>query len=186
MPKLITGQKPYTYLVANLRQGSDPSKGPAGNPQKMRSKITRQHFPEVSKAGDPSDDEFFDPSTPGIHTRLGLVEGESTPATATVTVADNDFSAGAILYVGVYTLVAGVDFSVGGSVGATAANLANAINNLDGFSASPSGADVDITGAGGPTGNETRLEADYGGGVTNYTITRFAGGLPEIGPPDLA
>lgn len=186
MPKLITGQKPYTYLVANLRQGSDPSKGPAGNPQKMRSTYTRQHFPEVPKAGDPSDDEFYSHSTPGTHTRLGLVEGESTPATATVTVADNDFSAGATLYVGEYTLVSGVDFSVGGTAGDTATNLANAINNLDGFTASPSGSDVDITGAGGPAGNEARLEAEYGAGVTNFTITRFSGGLPEIGPPDLA
>jgi len=183
MPKLLSGQKPYTYLVANLAGGSDPSRNSGGNPVKLRETYTRQHFSEIGRPG--ALGQVGDPSTPGLQTRLGLAEGESTFATAVVTVSDNTFSAGATLYLGEYELVSGDHFAVGGSTAATAANLEAAIDLLDGFSAAVVGSDVTITGPGGQTGNEIVLEAAYGGAVVNFTITAFSGGLPEIVGPEL-
>ena len=188
MPKLKTAQKPYTMLVANLRQGSDPSKGVSGNPTKVRTGFTVQHCPQIARPGnEPS--EPGDPSTPGLTTQMGRMTGSPTAATGTITVANNDFTAKAVLYLGPYTVTSGEDFTVGGSTALTAVALAAAIDGLPGFSASPSGSDVDVTVMGSLGGNDLQFEALFLAAITNYTLSpttgRFSGGLPALGPPTL-
>jgi hypothetical protein len=187
--KLITGQPSYTLLVANLKGGSDPSKGKAGNPVKARTGITYQHFPEVQRV---SLERGFeeDPSTPGVDTLMGHVaytaDPVPVPGTTTITVADNDFSLPARLNVGGYILVSGEDFTVAGSTALTAVELAAAIDALPEFTAPvPGGAIITVTGPPGPGGNDIIIEATYDGVVQNLTLvgTSFTSAEPTVGPP---
>lgn len=119
--KLIGAQKPFTMLVANLRQGSDPSRGPSGNPQKIRSTYRVQLFPEIPGRGP---ETLTSGPTPGVGTRGGLltftVPGVPVPASGTITVSGNSFSGPTTVQLGSYTLTTGYDFQVGASVQATA------------------------------------------------------------------
>jgi hypothetical protein len=62
-----------------------------------------------------------------------------------VTVADNDFTTGLCeLTIGPYQFRGGVDYAIGGAVGATATNLAASISNIPELTAVAVGADVTI------------------------------------------
>lgn len=187
--KFTTGQSPYTLLVANLSGGSDPSKGVAGNPNRIRSGFQFQHFPEVQRQANTRGSEP-DPSTPGVDTKMGLMDYTAAPvpvaATATIVVADNDFTLPATLNIGQYTLVSGTDFTPGGSTALTATALAAVINALPEFSAPvPAASTITVTGPEGPDGNLILLEAIFEGAVANYTLTGFSGAEPTIGPPTI-
>lgn len=116
----------------------------------------------------------------------GILTGTITPSTATVTVADNDFSDEAILTIGDFTLRSGVEYVVGGSAAATATNIAAAISNLPGFSAVDVGSDVNISGPESLNSGECVLEAQYQGAVVNFTLSPTGGffnpGGQTIGP----
>ena len=189
--KLISAQAPFTMLIANLRQGSDPSKGPSGNPQVIRQTYTVQHFPEIGgrgpEVGTPN------PRTPGVGTHLGHVSYTTPPvpvaATGDITVAGNTFAGPTSILLGEHILTSGVDFVIGGSEAATATNLAAAIDALPGFSApAPGGAVITVTGPFGVIGNEL---AFYSDGASPYNFTfdpidgTMAGAEPVIGPPVL-
>jgi len=114
MPKKVTtAQHPYELLVANLRQGSDPSRNTGGNPVHVRTGFEFQHFPEVNRlegARGPVDNH----KTPGLTTLQGHV-GYTTPpvpvdATGIITVANTDFSAPATLGLASYEIVSGQDY----------------------------------------------------------------------------
>ena len=186
--KLVTGQKPFTILVANLWQGSDPSRGSVGNPEKVRTGFTIQHLPQVSRGGDGLARSNRG-TTPGVTTQQGLLSGDPAGATATITVDDNDFTDKAFLFIGPYVLTSGEDFTVGGSTGATATAIATAIGALPGITASPSGSDVNITVRGGPAGDRVRFDVLFAGSVTNYTLAPAngycSGGSPSLGAPTL-
>jgi hypothetical protein len=121
MPKLGSAQAKYKILVANLRSGSDPSRGPVGNPVKLRTGFEQQMLPEIARSG--TDSPASTARTPGITTLQGLLEWTTatTPvgATATVVVADNDFTVPATLFLGPNTLTSGIDFLVGAVAQAT-------------------------------------------------------------------
>ena len=182
MPKRTGSTPTFTYLVANLAEGSDPSKG--RNPVKVRSVFEQQFFPQTGRPGD-GPDTVTSQDKPGVSTLVGrvdfTVEGVPTASAATVTVDSNTFAFPATLFIGGFTITNGVDYTVGASAGDTATAIATAISNLPGFSASPSGTDVDITGPAGPT--PIRFEV-LG---TNFTLVPDAGvmtpGEPLIGPP---
>lgn len=188
--KLISAQKPFTMLVANLTKGSDPSKGPLGNPIKARSTYAVQMFPEIGGRG--PEVGTPDPRTPGVGTRMGHVTYTTAPvpvaATGDITVATNAFTGPTQIHLGPYVLVTGVDFAIGGSTAVTAGNLEAAIDALPGYSASLVGSTVTVTGPFGVIGNEV---AFYAGGANpqNFTFDpidgTMAGAEPEIGPPVL-
>lgn len=189
--KIVTTQPSYTLLVANLKGGSDPSKGVAGNPVKARTGITYQHFPEVSRLGQSRGPNAEDPSTPGIDTKMGHVAYTTppvpVPASSVITVADNDFSDPATLLVGENELISGEHFLVGGTEALTAINVAAAIDALPEFTATAVGTDVTVEGQAGPGGNAILIDAVYAGAIENFTFTpdtgTLAGGEPTIGPP---
>lgn len=121
MPKLGSAQAKYKILVANLRSGGDPSRGPVGNPVKLRTGFEQQMLPEIARTGVESPASTA--RTPGITTLQGLLDWTvaTTPvgATATILVASNNFAAPATLRLGPNTLTSGIDFSVGSVVQAT-------------------------------------------------------------------
>ena len=187
--RLVTAQKPFTMIVGALRQGSDPSRGPAGNPDVAISTYTRQSFPEVPGRGP----NCTYPGIKGTTTRTGLLSNPAgSPQNATGTITVN--AAPAILgvttiHLGEYVLTSDVEFAVDpASGGNTAAALSTAINNLDGYSAVPAGAVVTVTGPVGVLGNEADFRA---GGVSPYLFAfspdtgAMAGAEPEIGPPTI-
>jgi hypothetical protein len=116
--KLISAQKPFKMLVANLTKGSDPSRGPSGNPVKARSTYTVQMFPEIAGRG--PEVGTPDPRTPGLGTRMGHVAYTTSPipvaAAGTITVATNTFTGPTQIHLGPYVLVTGVDFALAAGV----------------------------------------------------------------------
>jgi hypothetical protein len=191
--RVITAQPKFTMLVANLKAGSDPSKGTAGNPVKARSTYTQQYLPEVPGRGHVWGAGTVDPHRPGTGNRHAVLLSADvgTGSTFTITVADNDFTSPATLYLGNFTITSGEELIVAGSTALTAANLADAINALPGFSApAPAGSTVTVTGPSGPNGNVLRFEAVYEGAIANFTISPSDGSgdgaEPHIGPPEIA
>jgi hypothetical protein len=189
--KLQTAQRPYTLLVANLAGGSDPSRGPSGNPVKIRTGFTYQHFPDVNRQVHERGPGVEDPKTPGIGTRMGHVDYTTSPvpvgSTCTIDIDDNDFTADATLHLGEFTITSNEDYTPGGTDALTAVALAAAIDGLPGFSAVAVGDSVTVTGPPGPGGNNIRFEAEYRGSIANFILDptdgSFTGGEPTIGPP---
>lgn len=186
MPKLTGSSQCYKYLVANLAEGSNPSKG--RNPVKIRSVFEQQNFVQIPRAGS-EPDPVGSADKPGTAAFKGkatfATPGVGTPSTGTITVDSNTFTFPAVTYLGPHTLTSGVDYAVGGSAAATATNLAAAIDNLPGFAATPAGADVDIEGPLGPQSITFRSED-----LANFTLDPpsglLASGDPVIGPPDIS
>jgi phage tail sheath gpL-like len=184
--KVVGGQKPFTMLVANLRGGSDPSRGAAFNPVKLRTAFTVQHFVEVGGRGETTFP--LSRSTPGTATRVGLatytVADTPVRGTGTITVANNTFLGVTTVTVGKYEFVLGSDFAIGAGVNNTATNLAAAIDATPEYTASAVGATVTVTGLTGPLGNEVAFCAG-GASPNNFTFAptdRMSGAEPYIGP----
>lgn len=116
MSKHISAQPRYQLLVANLREGSDPSRG--RNPVKARTGFEFQHFPVVGRAAPDTEDRD---GGAVVETHMGRV-GYTTPpvpvgAAATIVVDNTAIVDGTLLYLGDYALEAGVDFATtGGTV----------------------------------------------------------------------
>jgi len=179
--RAVTAQRPFTMIVAALRQGSDPSLGPAGNPQIQIETYRRQSFPEIPGRGP----EAFYQGIRGTTTRTGLLANPAgTPqnATATIVVASNAFLGPTSILLGEFVLTSDEDFVVGAGVNPTAANIATAIDALPGYSAAALLAAVTVTGPVGLIGNEILLDAT-GVSPGNFTLTPFAGAEPLIGAP---
>jgi len=165
--------QPFTCLVGNFPYGSDPSHNlPQFQvPPPNRQAITHQ----VLTVGD---------NQVSAQNHVGRMDGAIAPKIASLTVADNDFSTGAaVLTLGDFTFTAGVDYVVGGAVGATATNLAAAISTLPHYTATPSGADVDIEYTGGPA-DQVDFRVTYYGTITNFTPLVPATGFMDNGGPN--
>lgn len=186
--KITSAQAPFKILVANLTGGSDPSRGPSGNPVKARSTFTQQFFIDVP--GREPDNCSLVSSIPGFGTRTGHVEYTVSPipvsASGTLTVANNTFSGPTTIQLGEYILTTDEDFAVGVDATTTAANLAAAISLLGGYSATNLLAVVSISGPFGVLGNEVLFIAG-GSSPANFTLNpnneRMTGAEPRIGPP---
>lgn len=186
--KLVSAQAPFKILVANLAGGSDPSRGPSGNPVRIRSAFTQQFFPDIGGRG--VETTPVSPKTPGVGTRIGHVEYSvgSVPvrATGTITVDSDTFLGPTTVQLGDYVLTSGEEFVVGGGVNDTASNLADAISTLPGYSAVAVGDLVTVSGLNGILGNEVLFTS--GGSSPNNLILspsngRMTGAEPKIGPP---
>lgn len=184
--RVVTAQKPFTMLVGALKQGSDPSLGPSGNPVVAISTFTRQSFPEIPGRGP----NCTYPGIKGTTTRTGLLSGSPLGATGTITVnAAPAIGGTTTIHLGEYVLTSDLEFVVDPASGAnTATALSTAINNLDGYSAVPAGVVITVTGPVGVLGNEADFRA---GGVSPYLFVfspdtgAMAGAEPEIGPPTI-
>lgn len=180
----LSAQAPFTLIAPVLQSGSDPSLGPAGNPQIKWSTFTQQFFPKVPERGPYV---VGDPGQRG--TDIGLLTGTRTASGGTITVASNTFLGPTILRLGRYTLTTGVDFAVGATANDTATNLHAAIAALPEYAGSTVVAPViTVVGPPGPGGNVAAFHAE-GVSAGNLTLApatdRLAGGQPVIGPPTL-
>lgn len=184
--RAVTAQKPFTMIVGALKRGSDPSRGPSGNPVVAISTYTRQSFPEVPGRGP----ECTYPGIRGTTSRLGMLTGAPTGATGTITVNAVPAILGVTtIHLGEYVLTSGVEFTVDPASGTnTATSLAAAIANLAGYGATPAGAVVNVTGPLGVLGNEASFRA---GGVSPYLFVfspvggSMGSAQPTIGPPTI-
>lgn len=175
----VTVQKPYEMLVGNLSQGSTPAEdGTAGKTIQDVTIRSRYEAQQVTKTSTGTSDRA------GYGALQHTTEEDLAEAEASFTVSDNDFSGGAVIKIGDFTLVAGTDFAIGGTAGDTATNIANAVDNLPGYSGANAGADVTITGRKGVQGNSDVFEAISYGAVDNFTsIVAFGGGTPSLDGP---
>lgn len=138
MSRKITGaQKPFKMLVANLRQGSDPSKGTSGNPVKVRSSYESQMFPEIGGRG--FQHQVRDGSTPGTSYRKGLLTntGAGNPEFSiefSATIAGPISQDPTRIIIGDIVVIPGVDFVVVNNDDVTtAANFGTYITNTFGW-----------------------------------------------------
>jgi len=189
MSKVISAQRAFTMLVGTLRQGSDPSLGPAGNPDVTRSTATMQYMPEVAVRGGPRTVSLNNDAR-GLTTYRGnLLEPSGLGpqnSTGTVQLTSVAFDGPTSLILGQYTLTTDEDFVVTAAVASTTANLTTAINSLPDYSAVDDGVDtITITGPVGLTGNVIEFRA---AGVSPYHFTlapadgSLDGAEPTIGP----
>jgi len=190
MSKVISAQRPFTMLLGTLRQGSDPSRGPAGNPVITRSTMTVQYMPEIAVKAGPNAVPLNNKAR-GLTTYRGnLLEPSGLGpqnATVTVLVTSAVFEGPTVLVLGQYALTSDEDYTVDpASVIITASRLGTAIDNLPDYSAVDNGAGlVTITGPVGLMGNMIEFRA---GGMSpgNFTLTPSDGSLanaePIIGP----
>ena len=187
--RLVSAQAPFTRIVGALREGSDPSRGPAGNPVVAIGTYTIQSLPEIPGRGPFT----VTAGIRGTRSRLGLLDSPAgSPQNATGTITVNALPAilgTTTIHLGEYVLTSDVEFVVDPASGAnTAAALPTAINNLDGYSAVPAGAVVTVTGPLGVLGNEA---AFYASGISPYLFVfdpdtgAMSGAEPEIGPPTI-
>lgn len=181
----ITVQKPFDMLVGNLSQGSTPAEdGLAGKTVQdvtIRSRYQGQYVAKTSTGT--SDRAGFG----GIQHTEALGASDPVGATAEFDVADNDFSAGAQILIGDFTLNIPGDVTPGGSTGATATAIAAAISNLPGYSASAATDTVTVTGRKGVQGNNDILKLQSFGPVDNFAnIVPFGSGTPNLDGPRIS
>jgi len=188
MSKVVSAQAPFTMIVATLTQGSDPSLGPAGNPNVSRQTVTMQYFPEIPVPGGPNTNNI--PSAKGVTTHLGNLAypgaGGAVRATGTITVASATFQGPTSILLGEYIITSDEHYTVDPvSVNNTATALAAAIDALPEYAATPAGAVVSISGLIGPQGN-MEVFRSVGVSPANFTLAPtggvMSGAEPVIGP----
>lgn len=166
----------FTVLVCNHPYGSVPDHNNPiyQNPPPMRQAFTYQAI-SINGAG-------------GVHSGHvnGLLGGGYAPKTATLTVANNDFSTGScLLILGEYQMLAGVDYAIGGTVASTASNMAAAIDNLPGYTAVVlAGSTVEITYDQGPM-DEVDFSVQHLGTILNMTPLVPGSGIMANGSPTI-
>ena len=158
----------FTTLHGVLTRGSDPSLGAIGAPVKHIQTVTSQTFQPA-----------------GNRAMIGLLAGgPPTVQTASFDVNDNDFTDRAVIILGDYELVSQIDYLVAGAAAGTATNIAAAINNLPGFTATPSTTAVTITRE--PALERVEFRVLHHGAVTNFDTLVPATGFMEPGTPAIS
>ena len=150
MAKVVSAQRPFTMLLGTLRQGSDPSLGPIGNPDITRSTMTMQYMPEVAVKSGPNAVPLNNSARGTTTYRGNLLEPSGLGpqnSTGTVQVTSAVFQGPTTLLLGQYLLVSGEDYTVdAASVVNTPAALTAAIDALPEYSATDDGADTGTDG----------------------------------------
>lgn len=172
-------QPPYQLLVANftrpypsLIRGADPD---TQSYTRSRTGFVFQHVMNLGFSDNLTNDTYG-PARSLVTRTLNQTRnpfGGTPPPTGDVEIISDVFAGpSASLFVGPYELVSGRDFATGGGLAATAANLAAAIDALEGYTATPAGAVLTVEG---PLGQEgLRFEAAYRGGELNFDFTYVA------------
>lgn len=157
----------FTTLHGVLEYGSDPSDDRLQPPPKHLSTVTSQTM-----------------SPQGERDFIALVGPGYAAQTASLVVADNDFSDRAVIILGDYELISNVDYLVGGGVVATATAIAAAIDLLPEFTAQGVGATVNITRE--PSMERVEFRVLHLGAVTNFTPLVPVDGWMDPGAPDVS
>lgn len=171
--KRVRAPAAFTQLVGSRATGYDPSLNMTKDTLRVSATFT-----SVSKDGGVNQNARM------VTTPAGTVASQ----TGTFTVASNDFSGGRVeLVLGDYRIINSVEYQLGGTVAATATNIAAAISLLSGFQAVAVDAVVTVTYGGGPA-DEVEFRAVHYGTVDNFTPFNPAtglmgGGSPAIGAP---
>lgn len=178
MAKNIKAGKPLMQLVGVLEGGSDPSRGPVGNPVKKRSSFTSQQIHAKGHHG----------KTTYSNQRLGGGAAEAT-ATLSVDAAVDPAHTGDTLFLGDYELLEGVNWAIAvADVNTTASRIATAISNLAGFSAvvgaNPN--EVDITGPTGPSKVTCKIVSRTGNLSLDVTDGYMSSGKPKVSGPEIS
>lgn len=164
---------PFTALIAHTDRGGDQPLIVEGNPQVIRSTYRFQNVPRDGK-----------------HSIVGLSQGVFSDSSGTLNVSNASFPSGDRIILGDYELVEGVHWTgTNGNTGATAADIATAIDNLPEYTATDVGSDVNVTGPHGPNPPFFRVvnqtspgNLDTDGGAGNGFLN---GGGPLVGPPTI-
>lgn len=181
--RLIAGQRPFTILAPIIKGGSDPSKGVSGNGTISRRSYKSQIFIEASTKSGRSPLSNATGGTPGMGTRQGLstlTGAAGVRATGTLQIT-SAIDGTVFVQVGSNVLESGADF-------VTAADLAGAIDALEGFNATEALGIVTVEGPFGPQGNRTVFSVT---GYSSNSLTlvpdtgTLAGGEPYIGPAEI-
>lgn len=196
MSRKITGaQKPFKMLVANLRQGSDPSKGSSGNPVKVRSSYQNQFFPELGGRG--FQEQPRSHKTPGTATRQGLLTYTvpSTPVAPTFSV---EFDAAIVkptqigntrIIIGDATIIPEMDFTVvAADPNTTATNFGVFIASAFGWAGVTAGPKITVQLPSGLDYNNMLLSVtgpDSGFYIVEPVLGYPISGEPYIGPANI-
>lgn len=184
MSILVSATPVYDLLVGHQSRGTFPDSGSLGVNNKdvgIRRRFQQQQIKNVVAGSVIS-------AIPGAKLNT---DGGFLVAKATFTIADNDFTGGAVIVIGDFALVPGVDFVVGALVNDTAVNIAASISNLPGYSATAPGAGVvSVNGKKGPQGFVEPFSVTPLGAIDNFSAVDpvlgfFTQGEPAIGPPGL-
>lgn len=112
----------------------------------------------------------FFPNNTGSTSVIGWdIPATELPATLDIGIIDNDFTYAAVLYIGGYRLVSGVDWVVGGTATLSAVALAATISRLKGFRATSLAEVVSIFGPNGGAGFSIPFSFAYDGLVINFS-----------------
>lgn len=117
------------------------------------------------------------------------LSGSPESSTASITVADaaDPEGNGSVLTLGKVTLVEGLHWEVAvADVNATAANLATAIDNLSGFSASAVGAEISIEGDTGVPNIAFKVVANTDNLTLDPETGTMTNGSPSIAAPSIS
>lgn len=172
-----TSQPKVKILVANLFSKAMPGRVLGAKPVKLRTGFEYQILPSLGHSADLTGLGYSSSVVYRVQQAIldPFVVNPSPRATGDVEVTDNTFQGTLTsLYVGPYELVCNRDYEVGGAAAATATNIATAISNLPGYSATPAGAVVTVEGPLGAVGDRLRFEAAYRGSARNFTFTYVA------------
>jgi hypothetical protein len=177
--------RPYPSLIT----GADPI---TAGPTKTRGGFVFAHVsqlgfsPDLTQQGEAS-------SVVVSTTNVGWDPFKNNPPDlpeADITVASDVFAGtSASIFLGPFELVSNRDFTTGGGVAATATNIANAVNNLPGYTASVAGPTVTVEGPAGQGPESIQFRAVYRGGTENFTFVwpRKEGflGYPTVAPMEI-
>lgn len=166
----------YELLVANFSRptqslvyGSDTENMA---PTKIRTGFFFQPLEHYGFATDHTSATYVPARSLVVSTRLGVMDPfppNDAPMGDVTVVSDTFAGQSASLFVGPFELVSNRDFVTGGGAAATATNIATAISALPGYSATPAGTTVTVTGPRGQVG--LRFDAVYRGGDLNFDFT---------------
>lgn len=129
-------QAAYTTVTPNLAAGSDPSRGPAGNPVVLRRGQTLQNL--IYRSVQSQGALIPEPATATLADCQVVITVDTTtyPDPNTLAGVDDAFFEPDVIQIEEYQLRAGYEFGVGdgrgvGTVGAVATSLGAAISNLN-------------------------------------------------------
>ena len=169
-------QPSYELLVANfsrptqsLIEGSDTSHMA---PTKTRTGFVFQHIQNLGFSTDHVSSTYGPGRsliTKTTNATMQPLSPSALPSGSMTVVSDTFAGHSASLFVGPFELVSNRDFTTGGGVAATGASIAAAIDALPGYTATPAGPTVSVTGPAGQVG--LRFEASYRGGALNFSFT---------------
>jgi len=159
----------YEVLLGIYPHGTQPDLNSGGVPAFHISTIREQNIQQDFQ---------------GPHHALWDSPTGATPASAVLTVDDNDFSDGAAIILGDHVLESWRDFTPGAAAANTATDIAASISRIHGYAAQAVGDDVQITYQ--PSGDLVEFRVRHYGSVVNFTGLTPSTGFMNPGEPTVS